>query len=49
MAIIELINMKQRRKAKPIHLRNPYGEETESPGDERRALEAAGMSAAERS
>src|SRR6476660_3512684 len=22
---IELINMKQRRKAKPIHLRNPYG------------------------
>ena len=27
---IELINMKQRRKAKPVHLRNPYGEETES-------------------
>ena len=40
---IELINMKQRRKAKPIHLRNPYGEETETGGDERQALEQAGM------
>ena len=40
---IELINMKQRRKAKPVHLRNPYGEETETGGDERRALEQAGM------
>ena len=27
---IELINMRQRRKAKPVHLRNPYGEETEA-------------------
>ena len=40
---IELINMKQRRKAKPVHLRNPYGEETEAEGDERRVLEAAGL------
>ena len=40
---IELINMKQRRKAKPVHLRNPYGETTEANGDERRALEASGM------
>ena len=39
---IELINMVQRRKAKPVHLRNPYGEETADEGDERRALEAAG-------
>ena len=28
---IELINMQQRRKAKPVHLRNPYGAETEAP------------------
>jgi predicted tellurium resistance membrane protein TerC len=40
---IELINMKQRRKAKPVHLRNPYGEETEAAGDEQRALKAAGL------
>ena len=37
---IEVINMKQRRKAKLIHLRNPDGEETETAGDERQALEA---------
>jgi predicted tellurium resistance membrane protein TerC len=40
---IELINMRQRRRAKPVHLRNPYGEETEEGGDERRILEAAGL------
>jgi predicted tellurium resistance membrane protein TerC len=40
---IELINMRHRRKAKPVHLRNPYGEETEASGDERRALEKAGI------
>ena len=40
---IECINMAQRRRAKPVHLRNPYGEETGQPGDERRALENAGM------
>ena len=40
---IELINMRQRRKAKPVHLRNPYGAETADEGDERRTLEEAGM------
>ena len=40
---IELLNMKSRRKAKPVHLRNPYGEETDAGGDERRVLEAAGL------
>lgn len=41
---IEVINMIGRRKHRdPVHLRNPYGEETGSPGDERRALEEAGM------
>ena len=35
--------MLHRRKAKPVHLRNPYGEETAKEGDERRALEEAGM------
>src|SRR5215217_6250277 len=40
---IELINMQHRRKAKPVHLRNPYGEETEGQGDERRAIEDAGI------
>ena len=35
---IELINMAQRRKARPVQLRNPYSE-----GDERRELEQAGM------
>ena len=40
---IELINMQHRRKAKPVHLRNPYGEETEAAGDERQALQDAGM------
>jgi hypothetical protein len=35
--------MRQRRRAKPVHLRNPYGEETEEGGDERRILEAAGL------
>jgi predicted tellurium resistance membrane protein TerC len=28
---IECINMAQRRRAKPVHLRNPYGEETGGP------------------
>ena len=32
-------------EAGPVHLRNPYGEETDEPGDERRALEEAGMAA----
>ncbi len=40
---IEGINMVMRRKSKPVHLRNPYGEETDAPGDEVRALEEAGM------
>jgi hypothetical protein len=41
---IELINMWQRRKARPVHLRNPYGEESPEESDERRALEQAGFS-----
>ena len=40
---IEVINMFHRRKTKPVHLRNPYGEETAEGGDERRALERAGL------
>ena len=40
---IELINMRQRRKAKPVHLRNPYGGETEALGDERQTLQKVGM------
>lgn len=42
---IECINMVGRRKRErhPVHLRNPYGEETGEPGDERRALDNAGM------
>ena len=40
---IELINMAQRKRAKPVHLRNPYGAETDREGDERRALQEAGM------
>ncbi|RWB74743.1 TerC family protein [Mesorhizobium sp.] len=40
---IELINMALRRRTRPVHLRNPYGEETERAGDERRALELADM------
>ena len=40
---IEMINMRHRRKANPVHLRNPYGAETEVAGDERRALEQAGI------
>lgn len=43
---IEAINMVYRRKSAPVHLRNPYGEETSAGGDERRALEAAGMAPA---
>ena len=35
--------MRHRRKARPVHLRNPYGAETEAEGDERQALEQAGM------
>jgi len=41
---IEVINMFHRRKTKPVHLRNPYGEETAEGGDERHALEEAGFS-----
>lgn len=40
---IELINMVHRRRIRPVHLRNPYGAETEATGDERRALELADM------
>ncbi len=44
---IECINMVARKKEGkqrgPVHLRNPYGEETDQPGDERRALEEAGL------
>lgn len=42
---IEAINMvgRRRRARNPVHLRNPYGAETEESGDERRALEDAGM------
>ena len=47
---IECINMVGRRKLArhPVHLRNPYGEETAAPGDERRALERVGMASGER-
>jgi hypothetical protein len=41
---IELINMRQRRMARPVHLRNPYDEESPEEGDERHALEQAGFS-----
>jgi predicted tellurium resistance membrane protein TerC len=41
---IECVNMLGRRRRRvPVHLRNPYGEETELPGDERRALRNAGI------
>ncbi|MFT3973186.1 MAG: TerC family protein [Amaricoccus sp.] len=41
---IEAINMiGRRRRRDPVHLRNPYGTETDAIGDERRALEEAGM------
>ena len=44
---IEALNMVQRRRAvraaRPVHLRNPYGTESEEEGDERRALEQAGL------
>jgi predicted tellurium resistance membrane protein TerC len=40
---IEGINMVQRRKTRPVHLRNPYGEDSSEEGDERRALQEAGM------
>ena len=46
---IELINMQHRRKAKPVHLRNPYGEETDAAGDERQALQDAGHARSRRS
>lgn len=45
---IELINMAQRRRAKPVHLRNPYGSDTEAEGDEVEALHRAGMPGASR-
>ena len=44
---IELINMYQRR-ARPVHLRNPYGSDTEAEGDEVEALHRAGMPGAGR-
>ncbi len=42
---IELINMRQRRKAKPVVRTSatPTAQETEAAGDERRALEQAGI------
>ena len=41
---IECINMIGRRKRRePVHLRNPYGEETDAGGDEVAALRDAGM------
>jgi len=42
---IEVINTIARRKRarNPVHLRNPYGAETEVAGDERRALEETGI------
>lgn len=42
---IEVINMAGRRRQErnPVHLRNPYGGATAESGDERRALEAAGI------
>lgn len=41
---IELINMRGRRKRPaPVHLRNPYGAQTDAPGDEVAALRDAGM------
>src|SRR5215218_5495428 len=40
---IECINMLQRRRQRPVHLRNPYGTESSEEGDERRALERAGF------
>ena len=42
---IECINMVGRRKRQrsPVHLRNPYGSETEGDGDEEKALKDAGM------
>ncbi|HMR29626.1 MAG TPA: TerC family protein [Geminicoccaceae bacterium] len=44
---IELINMYQRR-ARPVHLRNPYGSDTAAEGDEVEALHRAGMPGAGR-
>jgi predicted tellurium resistance membrane protein TerC len=38
---IELINMAHRRRAQPVHLRNPYGPEHPEATDERQALEEA--------
>lgn len=42
---IECINMigRHKRQRRPVHLRNPYGAETDSPGDEEKALKDAGM------
>ncbi|MFO1141266.1 MAG: TerC family protein [Amaricoccus sp.] len=42
---IECINMlgRHRQRQRPVHLRNPYGEETGASGDEREALKKAGM------
>lgn len=42
--LIEAINMLHRRRAKPLHLRNPFGPETRTGMDEREALAAAEMS-----
>lgn len=43
---IECINMvgrRKRRRRQPVHLRNPYGTETDARGDEEKALKDAGM------
>lgn len=41
---IECINtLGRRRLREPVHLRNPYGEETDAAGDERSALRNAGL------
>ena len=42
---IECINMigRRKRQRRPVHLRNPYGAESETPGDEEKALKDAGM------
>jgi predicted tellurium resistance membrane protein TerC len=45
---IECLNMLQRKRAKPVHLRNPYGTESPEEGDERQVLIAAEMPGAGR-
>jgi hypothetical protein len=45
---IESLNMLQRRRVKPVHLRNPYGAESPEEGDERQMLTRAEMPGAGR-